>query len=491
MGIVLKQTYKNTFILFLGFTIGGINVLFLYTHFLQEDYYGLITFLLSTANILMPLLVFGIQHTIIKFFSSYTKKKDRDNFLLTVVILPIFIIIPLAFIGIYFYDYIANLLSEENIIIKKYTYLIFFIAIFMGYFEVFYAWSRVQMKSVFGNFIREIFARISVTFLLFAVYFGWLSEEQFIYAVALVYLIRAVIMKLYAMSLYFPEIRSFSIPDNIREILTFSFYIILAGSAGSILLEIDKFMIPQMEQIAKVAYYAVGVYIASVIGIPSRAMQQIINPITAKELNNANYNEVEVLYKKSSINLLIAGGLLFLIINLNVKDLYLLIDKPEYSVGILVVLIISFSELIKLSLGTNGAILTNSKYYKIFFYFSIAMAFSVIVLNRYLIELMGIDGAAIATLIVVFVFGMIKIIYVNIKLKMHPFTGKTFTVIIIIFGLYLIFYFINFTSNPLLNIIIKSIIISIIYFILIMKFKISKDLSQLILEYINKKYTKS
>ncbi|MEN8124354.1 MAG: oligosaccharide flippase family protein [Bacteroidota bacterium] len=486
MGIVLNQTYKNTFILFIGFAIGGINVLFLYTHFLQEDYYGLITFLLSTANILMPLLVFGMQHTIIKFFSSYAKKKDRDNFLLTAVILPILIIIPLAILGIFFYDYMASLLSEENIIIKKYTYLIFFIAIFMGYFEVFYAWSKVQMRSVFGNFIREVFARISVTFLLFAVYFGWLTEEQFIYAVALVYLIRMIIMKLYAMSLYFPELKTFSIPDNFKEILSFSFYIILAGSAGSILLEIDKFMIPQMEQIAKVAYYAVGVYIASVIGIPSRAMQQIINPITAKELNNDNYKEVEVLYKKSAINLLIAGGLLFLIINLNVKDLYILIDKPEYSVGVWVVLIISFSELIKLTIGTNGAILTNSKYYRMFFYFSIAMAFSVIVLNRYLIELLGIDGAAIATLVVVFIFSLIKIIYVNKKLNMHPFTNNTLKVFSIIFGLFFIFYFINFSFHPLLNITIKSIIISIIYFILIIKFQISNDLNHLILKNINK-----
>ena len=68
MGIVLKQSFTNTVILFLGFAIGGLNVLFLYTHFLHEDYYGLITFLLSTANLLMPLMVLGMQHTIIKFF---------------------------------------------------------------------------------------------------------------------------------------------------------------------------------------------------------------------------------------------------------------------------------------------------------------------------------------------------------------------------------------------------------------------------------------
>jgi len=80
MGIVLKQSFKNTLILFLGFAIGGINVMFLFTHFLHEDYFGLITFILSTANIILPLLVFGMQHTIIKYYSSYKTKIEQDSF---------------------------------------------------------------------------------------------------------------------------------------------------------------------------------------------------------------------------------------------------------------------------------------------------------------------------------------------------------------------------------------------------------------------------
>ncbi|HBS11632.1 MAG TPA: sugar isomerase, partial [Flavobacteriaceae bacterium] len=71
MGIVQKQSFTNSIILFLGFAIGGLNVLFLYTNFLHEDYFGLINYLLSTANIILPLMMFGMQHTIIKFFSSY------------------------------------------------------------------------------------------------------------------------------------------------------------------------------------------------------------------------------------------------------------------------------------------------------------------------------------------------------------------------------------------------------------------------------------
>ncbi len=480
MGIVLHQTSKNTLIIFLGFFVGGLNVLFLYTHFLEDDYYGLVTFLLSTANILLPLMIFGMQHTIIKFFSSYSEKYERDNFLITAVMLPVLIILPLGFLGTFFYDFIAGMLSKKNIIIKDYTWLIYFLAIFMGYFEVFYAWSRVQLQSVFGNFIRELFARISITFLLLAVYFKLLTSEQFIYAVVVVYFIRMLIMMAYAFKLYMPAVNSYHKPKDLKEILKFSLYIIMAGSAGTILLEIDKFMIPQLQQIANVAYYAVGVYIASVIAIPSRAMQQIINPVTAKALNNNNMKEVEDLYKKSSVNLLIAGGLLFLLINLNVNDLYAIINKPEYTVGIAVVLIISVSEMFKLATGTNSAILTNSKYYKILFFFAIGMALSVILLNRFLIEKYGIDGAALATLIVVMIFNAVKVWYVNKKLHINPVTQKTWQIILLIILFFLIFLKIEITSNPFYNIFLKSIIITAIYIFFVYKLKISKDFNDLL-----------
>jgi O-antigen/teichoic acid export membrane protein len=486
MGVVLHQSFKNTLIIFIGFTIGGINVLFLYTHFLQAEYFGLVTFLLSASNILMPLLIFGMQHTIIKFYSSYKDRLDRDDFLVTALLLPLFIIIPLALVGTMFYDYISDLLSRENLIIKKYSYFIFLIAILMGYFEVFYAWSKVQLQSVFGNFIREIFGRVCVTILLFSVYLDWLNSEEFIYSMVVVYALRMVIIKIYAFQIYFPKVKHFSMPSNIKEILSFSFYIILAGSAGSILLEIDKFMIPQLEKIEQVAYYSVGVFIATVIGIPSRAMQQIVNPLTAKELNEGNLNNVESLYKKTSINLLIVGGLFFLLINVNINEIYLIIDKPEYSIGIYIVLMVSIAELFKLSLGTNGAILTNSKYYKMFFYFSIAMAISVIVLNKIFIEWIGIEGAALATLVVVLIFGLIKLLYVRSKLKIHPYSNSTKIVLIIIVILFFAFYFWELPITPILSIVLKSIIVSLLFSVLIVKFRLSEDINNLVRKYLFK-----
>ncbi len=478
MGIVLKQSFMNTIILFLGFAIGGVNVLFLYTHFLHEDYFGLITFLLSTAVIILPLLVFGMQHTIIKYYSSYKTKNEKDGFLITTIFIPLAVIVPLALVGTYFYETLSNWLSVENPMIKKYTYLIFIVAVFMGYFEVFYAWTKVQFNSVFGNFIKEIFGRICITLLLGAVYFEWLSNEQFIYAVVIVYAVRALVMKLYAIYIYRPKL-ILKLPSNLKEILSFSLYIIVAGSAAGILLEIDKFMIPQMERIAEVAYYSVGIYIASVVAIPTRAMQQITSPITAKDMNEDNIDEVGKLYQQTSINLLIVGGLLFLLINLNINDLYELINKRQFTKGIWVVLIISMAKLVELAMGTGNAILVNSKYYKIFFYLSLAMAFSVILLNRWLIELIGINGAALATFLVVAVYGIIKIMYIKIKLRIQPFTLNTVKIASVITVFFVAFYFWNFSFHPLINIVLKSLIISGLYVILIRKLTISKDINNL------------
>ena len=104
MGIVLKQSFKNTVTIYGAFAIGGINALFLYTSFLEDTYYGLVTFLLSTSNLLMPFIGFGVQYTILKFYSSYVSKIERDKFLSLYLLLPILVAIPIWFIGVLFYE---------------------------------------------------------------------------------------------------------------------------------------------------------------------------------------------------------------------------------------------------------------------------------------------------------------------------------------------------------------------------------------------------
>ena len=95
MGIVQSQTLKNTITTYLGFGIGAVNTLFLYTEFMSETYYGLITYIFSTAYVMMPLLAFGVHNTIIKFYSSYKTRNSINSFLTWMLLLPLLLIILL------------------------------------------------------------------------------------------------------------------------------------------------------------------------------------------------------------------------------------------------------------------------------------------------------------------------------------------------------------------------------------------------------------
>jgi O-antigen/teichoic acid export membrane protein len=310
MGIILKQSSINTVIIFIAFAIGGINTLFLYTNFLTPERYGLVVFLLSAANLLMPLTAFGVQYTIVKFFSSYQTKFEKDRFLSMAIILPLFIALPIGFLVVVFYEKISIFLSTENTMIKDYTYIIYLVAVATAYFEVFYAWAKVQMQSTFGNAIRELFSRILILILLILVSVDVLDGHEFILYLTALYFLRMLIMMLYAFKLYTPKF-TFSFPENIREIISYSAYIILAGSAGAILLDIDKVMLPQKEAIELAAFYTVGVFIASVVEAPGRAMLQIVQPLTSKAINEKNTIEIASLYKRTSVNLFIVCGLFF------------------------------------------------------------------------------------------------------------------------------------------------------------------------------------
>ncbi|ARV06276.1 sugar isomerase [Polaribacter sp. SA4-10] len=490
MGIIFKQSFKNTLFIYLGFAFGGINTLFLYTRFLEDEYYGLVTFLLSTSNLLMPLIALGIHHTIVKFFSSYLTKIEKDRFLSSVLFLPLIIAVPVAYFGNLFYEQIGDYLSIENPIIKDYTFVIYLIAVACSYFEIFYAWAKVQFQTVVGNILKELWNRVVVMILLFAVYFELITKPEFIYYLTGAYFLRMFVMMFYAFKLYLPKF-TFSKPDNFKEVLRFSGYIILAGSAGAIILDIDKFMIPGKESLVKAAYYSVAVFIGSFIEAPSRAMLNILQPLTSKTLNEENHKEVASLYKKSSINLLLISGLFFVLINANVTQLFNLLPK-EYADGALVVLMISLLKLYNGFLGNNGAIINNSKFYRITLPLSASMAVSVYLLNKlFYYELdMGTDGLALATLIVIFSANTFKLFFIKSKFSITPFTDKTVKMIFIIAVLYLAFnfwdfpidniYLWKFPIHPIINIILKSSVITAVYLFLIFKLNISNEFDNLL-----------
>ncbi len=484
MGIVLKQSLNNTIVTYIGFAIGAVNTLLLYTNFMQADHYGLVQVVFSVAAVLMPVLAFGVPNAMVKFYSSFNSEKEQEGFLTMMLLLPLVFILPVAILSYVSNEAIGVLLSNKNPIVRDYVWHIFLTGMAMAYFEVFYAWARIRMKSVFGNFLKEIFCRLGQSVLLVLLYFDYIEIEFFINALVGFYLLRMLLMKLYAFTLRMPKLK-ISLPSNWWNIVKYSGLIILGGSTAVVLMEVDKVMLNNFLALENVAYYAVAGFIASTIAVPSRAMHQITYPLTAEYLNRKDSVSLKRLYRKSSLTLFIIAGLLFLLIILNLDDLYQMLPEG-YTDGFLIVFWIGLVKVYDALLGNNNSILYNSDYYRSILFFGVLLAVMAIGFNLLLIPAYGIKGAAIASFMAFFIYNTLKLYYVKSKFHISPFTIETVKVFALLLIVGVLFYAFQFSFHPIVNIILKSSLISVMYVVILYRFKISEDVYGVLSKFLKK-----
>lgn len=427
-------------------------------------------------------MAFGVHNTLVKFYSSYKNTEEKDKLLSMVLLLPLFIAIVLGTVGFLSYDLILNYFSDQNQLVQPYVWLIFVIAVATAYFEVFFSWAKINYKSVFGNFMKEVFHRFCVSLLLISVFLNWISVETFIFCLTGVYLLRTIIMLFYAFNLYMPKL-NFQLPKNRISVFKYSALILIAGSVAMVLLDLDKVMIERFMPIENVAVYGIAIYVASVIAVPSKAMHQITYPLTAIMLNEKDKAGLKSLYEKSSINLLIISGFIFLLIICNLRELYKLIP-PEYQIGFSIIILISCVKLYDNLLGNINSILFNSDYYRLVLAIGVVLAILAFVLNIVFIPEFGLFGAALATFLAFAAYNTAKFLVVLQKFKIHPFTSKTWYGLSIILIFSFLFYTWDFPFHPIINIGLKSLIIGLLYLPVVYFLKLSSDINMLVRKYL-------
>ena len=476
MGIVVRQSFLNLISIGIAFLIGAVNTLYLYPTFLGSKLQGLIIALLAISNLLQPFISFGTQHAVIRYYSKYNKKTDKDGLLTLSIIIPLIIVILFVPIFFTYYDQIRLYLFQSDQSLSKYAYVILFIAVSTSFFEVFYSWLRVKLKSVFGNFLKELYPRLLIAFLLISYSYGIINFENFVLFLIYGYYLRLLIVIIYSFYINKPRI-SFAFKSDFKEVFKYCLLIFLSGAASSIILDIDKSMLSSILTVENVAYYSVAVFIAAVIEIPGRAMFQILSPVVADAINKNHFKKLEGLLKKSSTNLVLVASLFFLLINLNLNDFYEMLNQDGYSIGIPIVIIVSFGKLYSMSIGCINNIISNSKYYYYTFWFSLFSSILAVVLNIYLITEYGIVGAAYATLIVLIIMNSLKLYLIKVKFNIHPYSRDTVKIIVLSILGFVIFSNLKLDFDPVLNIIVKSSLVLILYTLSAYIFRLSDDVN--------------
>ena len=119
--------------------------------------------------------------------------------------------------------------------------------------------------------------------------------------------------------------------------------------------------------------------------------------------------------------------------------------------------------------------------------FGVCLALLTIVLNYFLIPVLGLEGAALASFISIFIFDLVKLVFVKVKFGFLPFTRATFKIFVTLVFLAILFYAVQFPFHPIVNISIKSILIVVTYLGILFRFQISEDVSGILSKWLRRR----
>jgi O-antigen/teichoic acid export membrane protein len=223
-------------------------------------------------------------------------------------------------------------------------------------------------------------------------------------------------------------------------------------------------------------------FIANSIEAPTRSLIQIAMPVVAASWAIRDMANIESVYKKSSLNLLIVGIPVFLCIWLCLPDLLGLTARPDDLLAAkFVVFWIGMSKLVDMATSINNQIIAYSPYFRFNLYIILVLGVLNFVLNLYLIPRYGVTGAAFATFFSLTVFNGAKLAFIRIRFGMQPFSRATWALLGLAIPAYLAGAAVGALALPFwASIPLKAAVVMGLFIPAILYFRISPDVNQLL-----------
>lgn len=487
MGIVIRQSIKNSVVSYVGAAIGMVNVLWITPKYLSTAEMGLTRFMLDFGLLLAQFAQLGASHIAVRFFTYFQDEaKKHKGFFVFLLLMPF---IGLSFLTLaYFFlnPMFTSIYRKESPELLKYYFYFLPLIFFLVYMGVLEAYARVHLRIVVPALIREIFLKIVNAALILAYGLHFIDFQQLVMSLIASYGLAVVLLLVYIRKLdrlYLVWDFSFVRTPLFRQMFSYGFFVLLGGAGTLLASKIDTLMVAAYEGgLNLTGIYSLAFNIAMVIEIPRRAITQISTPLVADAWRRDDRKQIQSLYQKSSINQLIAGAFLFLGVWCNIDSIFQIIPNGEvFKMGKWVVFIIAMSRVTDMANGINSEIVVNSKYYRFDLFTMVLLAFLTVFLNSLLIPRYQIVGAALGTFFSVASYNVIRTIFLWVKFRMQPFTPKTFIVLGISSVTFAIAYFIPaFTggfASEIGTILLRAVVITLVYGTLVYWSGVSDELN--------------
>lgn len=444
MGVVIKQSIKGTIVNYVGVAIGFITTFFILTAYLTQEEVGLTRVLVDTAILFSSFAQLGTGSSIIRFFPFFKDEKLKHHgFFFWTLIIPfagflIFLVVTKCLQGV-----IIQTFSKNSELFVNYFEFVFPISFFMLYQSIFEANANVLMRIVVPKFVREVGVRVGllIAYLLYG-YWHVINLDGLVIAFCITYFMAALVDFFYLFTLgkisFKPDFKIFTKP-LLKDIAFYTLFLLLNAITVNVMPMLNTFFLSASMGLAFTGIYSIANYIASVVEIPNRSLNAIVQPEISESVKNNNIDHAEKLCKSVSLHLMFSSAFIFFIIWINIDVLFMLLSNgADYETGKTVVLILGIAKILNSTLFVGSSALNYSKYYYWSFVFTVMLTTMAITLNVLLIPRFGMNGAALSSMFSYSTFYLCLLLMVRWKMGISIFSKAQLKVALLMAGLYLL-----------------------------------------------------
>ncbi|MFI5154323.1 MAG: lipopolysaccharide biosynthesis protein, partial [Chitinophagales bacterium] len=435
MSTIRRQSIISSAYIYFGFALGFLNTyLFTREGGFSEAQYGLVGTFEAIANVMFSFANLGMLAYIHKFYPYYYDNlpSDRNDMVTWALLTSIIGFIMVMIGGISFENLVIRKFGANSGDLVKYYHWIFPFGFGLTLYSLFEAYAWQLKKSVLTTYLREIQFRIFKFLLIILTIWGVLkSFDSFIKIFAFGYILLALVLFLYLV--FTKQIHLTFHPSRVtrkffKKILALAAFVWSGNLITNIANVFDVLVIAAVmpQGLAFAGIFTLAQYVGSLIQAPQRSIISASIAPLSKAWKDKDFEKINIIYHRSSINQLIFAAGMFVLIWINFQDgVHTFHLKKQYLEGQYVFLLLGLMRVIDMGTGVNSQIIATSTFWRFEFLTGLILLFLSLPLNYILTRRLGLIGPAIATLLALFIYNGIRYLFLWRRFNMQPFTWKS------------------------------------------------------------------
>ena len=462
--------------------LGFLNMSLLFPRYLPPSEFGLTRLVVSVAIVAAQFAQLGLESTVIRYFPYFRDPARRHGGLFRVVLLIGGLGALIAMVILWLmHDRLTVWFNDRGGLYGTYGLVVLPLLCSEVLFLLLRGFSRAVHRSIAPVFVREFVLRLLQTLLIllhasfgmsFEVFLGLFTSTFVITAVALLAdLWRSGEFGFGAVRVHLPKRMA-------RSMFHYAAITLGVGVAGVAAGNVDQMMLAAMlpNGLEYVAYYAVAMFLASVVMLPARAMVMPALPLLSEAWRKRDHERIGELHRRSATLLITLGLYVTLCMGMSADAIYSLMGEG-YRVGKPVLLILCVTNLVSLAGGLGGSIISTSRRYGFDASSGVLYLGLNVLLDLLFIRWWGMEGVAWSSLFSMIIVVTWRAIFLWRSFRLWPFDGRALGVLLVAGSISIFAWWIPSTGLSLVDAGLKCGFITVVYWSVVFRSAVAPEIA--------------